>query len=91
MGPAADPAPGALRHLFRYRTIRLQLDYLLADPFQVGAKIDEHFHGHALALADQAKQDVLGADVVVAKLQRLAQRELEDLLRPRGERDMPGR
>ena len=32
---------------------------------------------------------MLGADVVVVQLQRLAQRELEGLLRPGGERDVP--
>src|SRR5579875_2360694 len=45
---------------------------------------------HALALADQPEQDVLGADVVVAELQRLAQRQLQHLLGPGGERDVPG-
>ena len=49
----------------------------------------QHLGGDALALADQAEQDVLGADVVVAELQRLAQRELEDLLGARRERDVP--
>ena len=43
---------------------------------QVGAQPDQHLRGHAVALADQAQQDVLGADVVVAELQRLAQRQL---------------
>ncbi len=33
-----------------------------------------------LRLADQAEQDVFGADVVVAELERLAQGQLEDLL-----------
>ena len=37
------------------------------------------------------EEDVLGADVVVAELQRLAQRELEDLLRAWGERDVTRR
>ena len=46
--------------------------------------------GDALVLAHEAQQDVLGADVVVAEAQRLAQRELEDLLGARGERDLPG-
>jgi hypothetical protein len=32
---------------------------------------------------------VLGADVVVTELHSLAQRQLEDLLGPRGERDVP--
>ena len=68
-----------------------QLDDLLADPVEVGAELDQHLGGDALALADQAEQDVLGADVVVAELQGLAQRQLEDLLGPRGEGDVPGR
>ena len=68
-----------------------QLDDLLADLVQVGAELDQHLGGDALALADQPEQDVLGADVVVAELQRLAQRELEHLLGPRRERDVPAR
>ena len=50
--------------------------------------LTQHLGGDALALADQAEQDVLGADVVVAELQRLAQRQLEHLLGARGERDV---
>ena len=57
-----------------------QLDDLLADAVEVGAELDQHLGGDALALADQAEQDVLGADVVVAELQRLAQGQLEHLL-----------
>src|SRR5205823_10858137 len=68
-----------------------QLDDLLADPVEVGAELDQHLGGDALALTDQAEQDVLGTDVVVAELQRLAEAELEDLLRARGERDVPAR
>jgi hypothetical protein len=62
-----------------------QLDDLLADPGQVGAEALQHLGGHALALAHQAEQHVLGPDVAVAELQRLAQGQLEDLLRPGGE------
>ena len=68
-----------------------QLDDLLADPGEVGAELDEHLGGDALALTDQAEQDVLGADVVVAELERLAERQLEDLLGPRREGDVAGR
>ena len=46
-------------------------------------------HGHALVLTDQAEQDVLGADVVVVEPQRLAERELQHLLGPWRERDVP--
>ena len=70
---------------------RQQLDDLLADAGQVGAQLHEHLGGDALALTDEAEQDVLGADVVVAELQRLAQRQLEDLLGPGREGDVPGR
>ncbi len=68
-----------------------QLDHLLAHPGQLGAELDQHLSGHALTLADQAEQNVLGADVVVAELQRLAQAQLENLLGARGERDVPRR
>ena len=58
---------------------------------EVGAELDEHLGGDALALADEAEQDVLGADVVVAELQRLAQRQLEHLLGAGRERDVARR
>jgi hypothetical protein len=70
--------PGAT--LARAGVARQELDDLLAHPGQVGAELDQHLGGHALALADEAEEDVLGADVVVAELQRLAQRQLEHLL-----------
>ena len=65
-----------------------ELDDLLADPGQVGAQLDQDLGGHALALTDEPEEDVLGADVVVAELERLTQRELEDLLGPGRERDV---
>ena len=68
-----------------------ELDDLLAHAVEVRAQLDEDLGRDALALADQAEQDVLGADVVVAELQRLAQAELEDLLGARGERDVTRR
>ena len=58
---------------------------------EVGAELHEHLRGDTFALADEAEQDVLGPDVVVTELQRLAQRELEDLLRARRERDVTRR
>jgi hypothetical protein len=70
---------------------RQQLDDLLAHSAEIGAELDQHLCGDALALADEAEQDVLGADVVVAQLQRLAQRQLEHLLGARGERDVARR
>ena len=77
--------------LLRARVTREQLDDLLADARQVGAELHEHLRGDAFALADQAEEDVLGADVVVAELQRFAQRELEHLLRARREGDVTRR
>jgi len=62
-----------------------QLDDLLAHPVEVGTQLDQDLSGDTFALADQTQQDVLGPDVVVAELQCLPQRELEDLLRARGE------
>ena len=49
-----------------------QLDDLLADPPEVRAQADEHLGGDALALADEAEQHVLGADVAVAELEGLS-------------------
>src|ERR1700733_4035908 len=61
-----------------------------ADRHEVGVLLHD-LRGDAVALPDQTQQDVLGADVVVVQLERLAQRELEGLLRPRRERDVPAR
>ena len=57
---------------------------------RVGVEVEQDAGGDALVLADQAEQDVLGADVVVAQAERLAQRQLEHLLGARRERDLPG-
>ena len=46
--------------------------------FRVGVEIEENARGDALVLAYEAEEDVLGADVVVAERQRLAQRQLEN-------------
>ncbi len=68
---------------------RHELDDLLAHPSEVGPEADEDGGRHTLALADETEEHVLGADVAVAELQRLTERELEDLLGPRGERRGP--
>ena len=65
-------------------------DDLVADLLGVGVEVEQDAGGDALVLAHQAEQDVLGADVVVAEAQRLAQRELEHLLGARRERDLAG-
>ena len=70
---------------------RQELDDLLAHAGEVGAEADEDLGGHALALAHETEQHVLGADVVVAELERFAKGQLENLLRPRCEGRRPGR
>src|ERR1700722_3691343 len=54
------------------------------------AVLAHDLHRDPLVLPDQAEQQVLGADVVVMQLQGLAQRQLEHLLGPGRERDVPG-
>src|SRR5207237_1191223 len=65
-------------------------DDLVADLLGVRVEVEQDARSDTLVLAHEAEQDVLRADVVVAKRQRLAQRELEDLLGARGERDLAG-
>ena len=64
---------------------------MLTNTRQVGAELDEHLCGNTLAFANEAEEDVLGADVVVAELQRFAKRQLEHLLGARCERDVTRR
>ena len=45
-----------------------QLQRLLAHPLAVHAQLEQHLRRHPLALADQPEQQVLGADVVVARV-----------------------
>ena len=63
-------------------------DDLVADLVEVHAERLEHAGGDALALADEAEQQVLGADVVVAEAARLVDRELDDPLGPRRQADL---
>ena len=65
-------------------------DDLVADLVGVGVEVEQDAGGDALVLAHQAEQDVLRADVVVAERERLAQRQLQHLLRPRREGDLAG-
>ena len=58
-----------------------------ADALEIGARRFEHAGGDAVALADQAEQEVFGADVVVREAPSFVQRELEDPLGPGRERD----
>jgi len=65
----------SLGHLLGARGAGEELDHLVAHAVQVRPQLGQHLGGHAFALADEAEEDVLGADVVVAQLQRLAQGE----------------
>ena len=89
----------ALRLLARRPALRLpaaagageHADDLVADLLGVGVEVEQDPGGDALVLANEPEQDVLGADVVVTERERLAQRELEDLLGARRERDLAAR
>mmetsp|Transcript_45739 Transcript_45739/g.145747 ORF Transcript_45739/g.145747 Transcript_45739/m.145747 type:complete len:311 (+) Transcript_45739:3144-4076(+) len=63
-------------------------DNLGANLRGVGPKVLEHAGGHALALAEEAEEEVLGADIVVAELPGLLERELEHALGAGGEGDL---
>ncbi len=65
-------------------------DHLVADLVGVGVEVEQDAGGDALVLTHQAEQDVLGADVVVAERERLAQGQLEHLLGARRERNLAG-
>src|SRR5690606_27622758 len=54
-----------------------ELNDLLAHAVEVGAELHEHLGSDTLTLANEPEQDVLGADVVVAELKGLAERQLE--------------
>ena len=60
----------------------------MADLVEVDAERLEDAGGDALALADEAEEQVLRADVVVAEAAGLVDRELDDALRPRRQADL---
>ena len=63
----------------------------VADLFGLGVEVEQNTGRDTFVFADQAEQDVLCADVVVAQRQGLAKGQLEDLLGARREGDLPGR
>ena len=91
-GEPLEPEPPEPEHLPLAATAGTgqHADHLVADLLRVGVEVEQDARGDALVLAHEPEQDVLGADVVVPEAQRLAQGELEDLLRARRERDLPG-
>src|SRR5439155_7125099 len=58
---------------------------------ELDAESAQHLSRHAFALTDETQQEMPGADVLVAELTGFEERELEDLLRARRERDVSGR
>ena len=62
-----------------------QVEDLLAHVLELQAEVDQHLGGDALVLAQQAEQDVLGADVGMAEGARFFAGEFEHLLGLRGE------
>jgi hypothetical protein len=66
--------------------VRLLLRVSLA----LGVPWVQHAGGHAFPLAQQAQQQVLGADVVVAHLARLVDGQLDDFLGAGGEAGLAG-
>src|SRR5213592_1295317 len=55
---------------------------LLLNVFEIDVEIREDRGGHALALADQAEQDVLGPDVLVVQTGGFFPRHLQDFPHP---------
>ena len=68
--------------------LRQDADDLVADLVEVDAEALEDAGGDALAFADEAEQQMLGADVVVAEAAGLVDRELDDPLRARRQADL---
>ena len=87
--PAASPA--RLRGPSRLRRLAQQVQYLLAHLFQLQPQVHQHLCRHAVLLAQQAEQQVLGADIVVVQVARLFDRVLDDLLGPRRLRQLAHR
>ncbi len=57
---------------------------------QSNAEALQHAGGDALALVQQAEEEVLGADVVVAQMAGFVNGQLDDALGPGGETDLAG-
>ena len=80
------------RRLGRRRVLLAERrDDLVADLLERNAERLEHARGDPLAFAHETEEQVLGADVAVAELASLVDRELDDLLRAWRKRDLAGR
>src|SRR5437899_2050440 len=92
-GPERGEGPSGVRPGGRplRRMLPERGDHLVADLLERDAERFEDARGDALAFADETEQQMLGADVAVAELARLVDRQLADLLRARRERDLARR
>ena len=70
------------------RALRQDADDLVADLVEVDPERLEHAGGDALALPDEAEEQVLRADVVVTEAARLVDRQLDDPLGSRRQADL---
>ena len=82
-GRGAAESAGALGPFGAFHAVAQQVEHFLADLFELQAEVHQHLRRHSLLLAEQAEEDVLGADVVVVEVSRLFHRVLDHLLRPR--------
>ena len=89
--PPPPLAAGPLAAFAAFDAVAQQVQHFLADFFQLQAQVHQHLGGHAFLLAQQAQQDVLGADVVVVQVAGLFHRVLDDLLGPRRLRQLAHR
>ena len=79
---------GLLLALAVRRALAHDLHHLGANLLQIHAQALQDAGGDALALAHQAQQQMLGADVVVIEPPRLVDRQLDDFLGPRRQTDL---
>ena len=88
----ADAAAAAAFAAFgAFDAVAEQVENFLADFLQLEAEVHQHLGGDAFLLAQQAEQDVLGADVVVVQVAGLFHRVFDDLLGPRRLRQLAHR
>jgi hypothetical protein len=84
--PWASPRGGsaATGHVLGFGARAEQVEHLVADLVELEAQVHQHLGRHAVVLAEQAEQQVLGADVVVIEVAGLFDGVFDHLLGPRG-------
>ena len=71
--PRSLPLPPPL---FAFHVVPQQVQDFFPDVFQLQAQVHQHLGRHAFLLAQQAEQQVLGADVVVVEVAGLFDRSI---------------